>query len=482
MKKTLYLLFTLLFLAAGSAFAQDVKYNFDKDADFSKFKTYKWVSIKNADQVDELTARQLTSTIDAELAKKGLTKTDSDSADLYIGYQTAIGTEKQITAYNTGTGWGYGPGWGGGWYGYGGMGMNTTTATTSTIVTGQLDLDMYEAAKKQLVWRGVASKTLNPSSNPEKRRRIWPSPSPSFSKPIPPRRSKLLSTILIRGAGLCWPCSLLVSPQSPLLFSRATAIPACARCCFIRHCLQHSAPRYPLPPPPVLTYRVHTPPSESPSCPTFPSATAVPRPASRSSPATASARKSRPKPSRSSRPLPPNATAHRIHRVRLGRRQVSPRKNHAARWRHWRCFATSSTRFSSAHSVIRASPPTSTPPIFSSDSASSSISTSTPAPPNSFMPGFTPLRDRTAERYQHGGLPRKHGRPVRRRWRHLQEGNSRRDCHPGRHQLPQGGRAHHPPCLRVRSPRTPEACGIGPAPGELRNPVPSASASAQDRL
>ena len=74
--------------------AQDVRYNFDQSADFSKYKTYKWVSIKNAAQVDDLTAKQITQTIDAELAKKGLTKTDAENADLYIGYQTAIGTEK----------------------------------------------------------------------------------------------------------------------------------------------------------------------------------------------------------------------------------------------------------------------------------------------------------------------------------------------------------------------------------------------------
>lgn len=60
------------------------------------------MSIKNAQQVDELTAKQLTNTIDAKLAKKGLTKTDSDKADLCIGYQTAIGSEKQLNAYNTG--------------------------------------------------------------------------------------------------------------------------------------------------------------------------------------------------------------------------------------------------------------------------------------------------------------------------------------------------------------------------------------------
>ena len=156
-----------MFGAIGVA-AQDVRYDFDKNKDFSKYKTYKWVPIKGADEPDELTGKKVTAAVNAELATKGLTMTDSDTADLYIGYQTAIGTEKQFTSYNTG--WGYGPGWGGGWYGYGG-GMSTTTTygSTSTVYVGQLDLSMYDPAAKQMVWRGNATKTLDPKAKPEKK-------------------------------------------------------------------------------------------------------------------------------------------------------------------------------------------------------------------------------------------------------------------------------------------------------------------------
>jgi hypothetical protein len=41
-------------------------------------------------QVDYTTAREITFMIHADLAKKGLLKTDSDYADLYISYQTAL--------------------------------------------------------------------------------------------------------------------------------------------------------------------------------------------------------------------------------------------------------------------------------------------------------------------------------------------------------------------------------------------------------
>ena len=84
MKKSGLLISAFLLVAASSAVAQDMRYDFDKDKDFSKYKTYKWVAIKGAALPDELTQRAITSAFDAQLGAKGLTKTDSDN-DLYIG-------------------------------------------------------------------------------------------------------------------------------------------------------------------------------------------------------------------------------------------------------------------------------------------------------------------------------------------------------------------------------------------------------------
>ena len=121
--------------------AQDVRYNFAAGEDFSKFKTYKWVKIKGAQEVNQLAEGQLKAAVNAELAKKGLQQTEADTADLYIGYQAGVGKEKQYTSFNSD--WGYGAGWGRGWYG-GGMGSSMTTGETSTIYIGQIGLDMYD--------------------------------------------------------------------------------------------------------------------------------------------------------------------------------------------------------------------------------------------------------------------------------------------------------------------------------------------------
>jgi hypothetical protein len=184
MKKLVTLSFAFLFLAAASSLAQDVRYNFDKSANFSQFKTYKWVEIKDATKVSDLVDKQIKSAVESELATKGLTKVDGDKADLYIGYQPAIGQEKQFNSYSTG--WGYGPGWGGGWYG-GGMGSTSTYGSTETIYTGQLALDMYSSAGHDLVWRGVVSKTIDTKAKPDKQQKNLAKAVKKLLKNYPPQ-------------------------------------------------------------------------------------------------------------------------------------------------------------------------------------------------------------------------------------------------------------------------------------------------------
>ena len=175
----------LALLMACAAFAQDVRYNFDKHTYFSKFKTYKWVTIPGATTLSDLANRQIMDAMDAELARKGLSRVDGDTADLFIGYQAAIGQEKQFTSFSSG--WGYGGGWyHGGWYG-GGPGTTTTTGQTSTIYTGQLAVDMYDSAGHTLVWRGVASKTIDPNAKPDKQQKNLAKAVAKLLKNYPPR-------------------------------------------------------------------------------------------------------------------------------------------------------------------------------------------------------------------------------------------------------------------------------------------------------
>ena len=154
--------------SAAAVEAQKVRYNFMPGTNFSKFKTYKWVNISGAEYPNQLIDNQIRQSIDRQLGSKGLQKTETDDADIYVGYQAAVNQEKQWNAYSTGGDyWGYG-GWGG-WGGRGGMGgMSTTTMTSSTLNIGTLNLDMYEVSTKKQVWRGEATKTLGNPKTPEK--------------------------------------------------------------------------------------------------------------------------------------------------------------------------------------------------------------------------------------------------------------------------------------------------------------------------
>ena len=182
MKRILFLSTLIFFLVTSCAFGQDVRYNFDKDINFSKFKTYKWVILKDAPTANDLVTKQLKDAVDAELATKGLTKIDDDTANLFIGYQAGVGQEKQFTSFSSD--WGYGGGWyRGGWYGPGG---GTTTGSTSTIYVGQLVLDMYDSANRDLVWRGVASKTLDSKAKPDKQQKNLAKAVKKLLKNYPP--------------------------------------------------------------------------------------------------------------------------------------------------------------------------------------------------------------------------------------------------------------------------------------------------------
>jgi hypothetical protein len=185
MKKMLVIGLALLLAGASTVSAQDVRYNFDKNAKFESFKTFKWVAIKGGKHVNDLVDQQIRAAIESELALKGLVRTDADNADLYVGYQAAVDTEKQVNTFDTG--WGYGAGWGGpGWYG-GGMSSSMSTSTTTTIFVGQVIVDMYQPAAKNLVWRGMVSKTLDAKAKPEKQQKnLTKAMNKLFKKNYPP--------------------------------------------------------------------------------------------------------------------------------------------------------------------------------------------------------------------------------------------------------------------------------------------------------
>lgn len=150
----------LVFLGVA-AFAQQVQFDYDRSANFSAYKTYQWIDYQRVAVGDQLLDQDIKRAVDEQLAGKGLRRVESGD-DLLVGYQASISQEKQIDGFGSGFGgWG---GWGGPW----GGGLSDIHATTSTIDIGKLGVGLFDPAKKQLVWRGSASKALDIKKDPNK--------------------------------------------------------------------------------------------------------------------------------------------------------------------------------------------------------------------------------------------------------------------------------------------------------------------------
>ena len=104
--------------------------------------------------VCETVAQEIRDAVNNVLAAKGFTLATGDKADLNVGYQCSVDREREWSA------WGMGGGlrWGGG----------MASAESSTITNGMLAVDFYDPTSQQLIWRGTAAQTLNPSGNPQK--------------------------------------------------------------------------------------------------------------------------------------------------------------------------------------------------------------------------------------------------------------------------------------------------------------------------
>ena len=148
----LLLLVCFTLLVGSGLRAQDVHYNFMPGTDFSKYHTFKWVDIPSNVHPNQIVAQEIKQAVNNVLASKGLTLATGDTADVYVGYQCSVDQERQWNA------------WGSGGRLMGGMG----SATSSTISNGTLAIDFYDPASKELIWRGSAAQTLNPSGNQEK--------------------------------------------------------------------------------------------------------------------------------------------------------------------------------------------------------------------------------------------------------------------------------------------------------------------------
>jgi hypothetical protein len=171
-----------ILLIPALAAAQKVSYDYDKGATFAAYKTYAHKAGTGVGQ--ELIDARIVAAIDAELKAKGLTRVEADP-DVFVVYHMAFDKQKDISTFSSGYGGGYGPygwGWGGGW------GGGTTTTQVRDILVGTLVIDIADAKKGQLAWRGIGVKEVNTQANPEKRDKSINNAVKKIFKNYPPKQ------------------------------------------------------------------------------------------------------------------------------------------------------------------------------------------------------------------------------------------------------------------------------------------------------
>jgi hypothetical protein len=151
--------FGALFFACSPALK--VTSDYDRTADFNKYKTYSFSPESQTLPINDLNRRRILGDIETQLAAKGFTK--GDPGDILVDVRVSAQERKEATAYTSGNGYGM---YGG--YRYGG-GFQTTNYSVQTYVDGTLIISFIDISKKELVWQGTGVKTLDTEATAEQR-------------------------------------------------------------------------------------------------------------------------------------------------------------------------------------------------------------------------------------------------------------------------------------------------------------------------
>jgi len=146
-------LFSFAILVSACASTPKIKSDYDPGVDFSKFKTYNFFSDAGPDDTSyqSLFTQYMIAAIDREMQGRGYQK--SDSPDLLVNFNANFQDKTKVTTTPAMGGYyGYRGGYYGGWGGYG---MATDTHV-SQYTEGTFNIDLVDAARKQLVWEAVA--------------------------------------------------------------------------------------------------------------------------------------------------------------------------------------------------------------------------------------------------------------------------------------------------------------------------------------
>lgn len=134
-----------------------VNYDYEKETDFSQYKSYNYYSDMEPG-LSDLDTKRLLDALDLKLKEKGFIL--SDTPDFFIDIKSS---EFQTAQRET-----VGVGVGGGGRNVGG-GISIGLPIGQANINRQITIDFVDENKKQLFWQAVSESTFNPKATPEKR-------------------------------------------------------------------------------------------------------------------------------------------------------------------------------------------------------------------------------------------------------------------------------------------------------------------------
>ena len=175
--KFIKILFVLFFTSFATSCSPiyDVKYDYDRQTNFSTLKTFDWMQAPQRAGVNTLIVQRIKSAVNTELEAKGLTMT-SNNPDFLIAEYHGRNNKIQISDM------GYGRG---GRYGYSPAGISV-----HAYKEGSLILDFVGAKSKELIWRGSAKAQIDNVSDPGDSEKLINTAVKEILKKFPPSLSK----------------------------------------------------------------------------------------------------------------------------------------------------------------------------------------------------------------------------------------------------------------------------------------------------
>ena len=167
----------ILAALAGAVHSQNVKVDWDRAADFSPYKTYKWTDIPSPRTPSKEMAQLIRDVTDVQLGARGLKRIENGEPDLLVGYSITLGQPKGQGAAPaiSGTSWQAGSNWSG------------ELASDKAQRKGTLNIDIADSKKNLLIWRGTVMAEVGDSVN-DARIKVSKGIGKAFAKfPPPPK-------------------------------------------------------------------------------------------------------------------------------------------------------------------------------------------------------------------------------------------------------------------------------------------------------